>query len=118
MDLSSADVGPQVVRRIYLASISKTSRTPAPWWRCRLRFALRQERKTRLRDRVPGHGRCSGAQLDPERHASSRWRAPSPLYAWEDGSGPFDCGPALADELRDACMAVALKLGGWDRVAQ
>jgi hypothetical protein len=21
---------------------------------------------------------------------------------------------ALADELRDACMAVALKLGGWD----
>jgi hypothetical protein len=22
---------------------------------------------------------------------------------------------ALADELRDACMAVALKLGGWDK---
>jgi hypothetical protein len=22
---------------------------------------------------------------------------------------------AIADELRDACMAVALKLGGWDK---
>jgi len=24
---------------------------------------------------------------------------------------------ALADELRDACMAIALSLGGWDKAA-
>ncbi len=66
--------------------------------------------------RLPLHGQRPRAQLDPERPSPPRHRARHCLTVHRrHGGGPGLVDPALAEELRDASMAVALDLGGWSK---
>ena len=83
------------------------------------RDAQRRKCKACLRNCVRRYGQRSGAQLEagsPAPAAPGRKR--SLPYAWVVWSSPGHCGDrSHADELRDACMSVALELGGWDKPA-
>jgi len=77
------------------------------------------KRPERLRDRLPLHGQRFGTQLDQNgrpRRATAQGIASVCIGGMVVARALVD--PALANELRDACMSVALDLGGWGKPAK
>ena len=86
VDLSSTDVGPQVVRAYLSRQHFEDVRIPARWWHCRL-----TSRAARLRDRVQSNGKRPGAEPGAEWPASPRYRTKhSGLVHQRHGRGQDD----------------------------
>jgi TetR/AcrR family transcriptional repressor of nem operon len=116
VDLSSTDVGPQVVRaylsRQHFEDVENSCPMVAlPSDVARCGPSAKRAFETVLKAMVDILGR---SLADKDRPRQPRARAIAALCVGgmvlarsiDDGN--------LADELRDACMSVALKLGGWD----
>ena len=116
VDLSSTDVGPQVVRaylsRQHFEDIENSCPMVAlPSDIARCGKSAKRAFETVFRAMVDVLGR-SLADKDRPRHTQARAIAALCVGGMVLARSIED--RALGDELRDACMAVALKLGGWD----
>jgi TetR/AcrR family transcriptional repressor of nem operon len=117
VDLSSADVGPQVVRaylsRQHFEDVENSCPMVAlPGDIARCGKSAKRAFENVFRAMVDVLER-SLSDKDRPRHA--RARAIAALCVGGMVLARSIADPALADDLRDACMAVALKLGGWDK---
>jgi AcrR family transcriptional regulator len=116
VDLSSTDVGPQVVRaylsRQHFEDIENSCPMVAlPSDIARCGKSAKRAFETVFRAMVDVLGR-SLVDKDRPRHTQARAIAALCVGGMVLARSIED--RAVADELRDACMAVALKLGGWD----
>jgi TetR/AcrR family transcriptional repressor of nem operon len=116
VDLSSTDVGPQVVRaylsRQHFEDVENSCPMVAlPSDIARCGKSAKRAFESVLKAMVDVLGR-SLADKDRPRH--TRARAIAALCVGGMVLARSIDDRTLADELRDACMAVALKLGGWD----
>ena len=116
VDLSSTDVGPQVVRaylsRQHFEDIENSCpmvALPSDVSRCGK--SAKRAFETVLKAMVDVLGR---SLADKDRPRDTRARAIAALCVGGMVLARSIADRNLADELRDACMAVALKLGGWD----
>jgi TetR/AcrR family transcriptional regulator, transcriptional repressor for nem operon len=119
VDLSSTDVGPQVVRaylsRQHFEDVENSCPMVAlPSDIARCGKSAKRAFESVLKAMVDVLGR-SLADKDRPRH--TRARAIAALCVGGMVLARSIDDRTLADELRDACMAVALKLGGWDTAA-
>ena len=119
VDLSSTDVGPQVVRaylsRQHFEDIENSCPMVAlPSDIARCGKSAKRAFESVLKAMVDVLGR-SLADKDRPRH--TRARAIAALCVGGMVLARSIDDRTLADELRDACMAVALKLGGWDKAS-
>jgi TetR/AcrR family transcriptional regulator, transcriptional repressor for nem operon len=124
VDLSSGDVGPQVVRaylsRQHFEDVENSCpmvALPGDIARCGKTAKLAFEAV--FRAMVDVLERSLARRLsknDRPRHARARAIAAMCVGGMVLARSIADV--ALADELRDACMEVALKLGGWDKGAR
>lgn len=119
VDLSSTDVGPQVVRaylsRQHFDDVENSCpmvALPSDISRCGK--SAKRAFETVFRAMVDILGR---SLADKGRPRETRARAIAALCVGGMVLARSIADGKLADELRDACMAVALKLGGWDAVA-
>jgi TetR/AcrR family transcriptional repressor of nem operon len=117
VDLSSADVGPQVVRaylsRQHFEDVENSCpmvALPGDIARCGKNAKRAFENVFRAMVDV-----LERSLSDKDRPRHSRARAIAALCVGGMVLARSIADAALADELRDACMAVALKLGGWDK---
>ena len=120
VDLSSTDVGPQVVRaylsRQHLEDIENSCPMVAlPGDVARSDATVKQAFETVFRAMVSILER-SLSDKDRPRHTRARAIAALCVGGMVVARSLDD--RAHADQLRDACMAVALQLGGWDKGAQ
>lgn len=118
VDLSSTDVGPQVVRaylsRQHFEDIENSCPMVAlPGDVSRCGKSAKRAFETVLKAMVDVLGR---SLADKGRPRDTRARAIAALCVGGMVLARSIADRTLADELRDACMAVALKLGGWDGV--
>ena len=116
VDLSSTDVGPQVVRaylsRQHFEDIENSCPMVAlPSDIARCGKSAKRAFETVFRAMVDVLGR-SLVDKDRPRHTQARAIAALCVGGMVLARSIED--RPVADELRDACMAVALKLGGWD----
>ncbi len=116
VDLSSTDVGPQVVRaylsRQHFEDIENSCPMVAlPSDIARCGKSAKRAFETVLKAMVDVLGR---SLADKDRPRDTRARAIAALCVGGMVLARSIADRTLADELRDACMAVALKLGGWD----
>jgi AcrR family transcriptional regulator len=116
VDLSSTDVGPQVVRaylsRQHFEDIENSCPMVAlPSNIARCGKSAKRAFETVFRAMVDVLGR---SLADKERSRHTQARAIAALCVGGMVLARSIEDRALGDELRDACMAVALKLGGWD----
>ncbi len=116
VDLSSTDVGPQVVRaylsRQHFEDIENSCPMVAlPSDIARCGKSAKRAFETVLRAMVDILGR---SLADKGRPRDARARAIAALCVGGMVLARSIADPALADEMRDASMAVALKLGGWE----
>jgi AcrR family transcriptional regulator len=117
VDLSSADVGPQVVRaylsRQHFSDVENSCPMVAlPGDVARCGESAKRALENVFRAMVDVLER-SLSDKDRPRHARARAIAALCVGGMVLARSIADC--ALADELRDACMMVALNLGGWDK---
>jgi len=117
VDLSSADVGPQVVRaylsRQHFEDVENSCPMVAlPGDIARCGKSAKRAFETVFRAMVDVLERSLS---DKDRPPHARARAIAALCVGGMVLARSIADTALADELRDACMAVALKLGGWDK---
>jgi AcrR family transcriptional regulator len=117
VDLSSADVGPQVVRaylsRQHFEDVENSCPMVAlPGDIARCGKTAKRAFENVFRAMVDVLER-SLSDKDRPRHA--RARAIAALCVGGMVLARSIADGALADELRDACMAIALTLGGWDK---
>ncbi|MGA9897564.1 MAG: TetR/AcrR family transcriptional regulator [Terriglobales bacterium] len=117
VDLSSADVGPQVVRaylsRQHFDDVENSCPMVAlPGDIARCGKSAKRAFETVFRAMVDVLERSLS---DKDRPPHARARAIAALCVGGMVLARSIADTALADELRDACMAVALKLGGWDK---
>jgi len=120
VDLSSTDVGSQVVRAYLSRQHFEDVENSCPMVALPTDVARSGvRREARLRDRLQSYGERLGAELDSEWAASPHHRAGyrCPVIGGMVVARTM-VDRALADELRAACMSVALDLGGWDKKAQ
>lgn len=117
VDLSSADVGPQVVRaylsRQHFEDVENSCpmvALPGDIARCGKSAKRAFENVFRAMVDV-----LERSLSDKDRPPHARARAIAALCVGGMVLARSIADTALADELRDACMAVALKLGGWDK---
>jgi TetR/AcrR family transcriptional regulator, transcriptional repressor for nem operon len=117
VDLSSADVGPQVVRaylsRQHFDDVENSCpmvALPGDIARCGKNAKRAFENVFRAMVDV-----LERSLSDKDRPPHARARAIAALCVGGMVLARSIADTALADELRDACMAVALKLGGWDK---
>lgn len=120
VDLSSTDVGPQVVRaylsRQHLEDVENSCPMVAlPGDVARSGASVKQAFETVFRAMVSILER-SLSDKDRPRHTKARAIAALCVGGMVVARSLDD--RAHADQLRDACMAVALQLGGWDKGAQ
>ena len=116
VDLSSTDVGPQVVRAYLSRQHFEDVENSCPMVALPSDVARSgKRRQAGLRNRLQSHGQHPGTQR-------CREESPAPHQSTSDcrplcrrhGCCTVLADRALADELRDACMATALQLGNWD----
>lgn len=119
VDLSSTDVGPQVVRaylsRQHYEDVENSCpmvALPSDISRCGA--SAKRAFETVFKAMVDVLGR---SLADKERPRETRARAIAAICVGGMVLARSIADRKLADELRDACMAVALKLGGWDGAA-
>jgi AcrR family transcriptional regulator len=117
VDLSSGDVGPQVVRaylsRQHFEDVENSCpmvALPGDIARCGKSAKRAFENVFRAMVDV-----LERSLPDKDRPRHTRARAIAALCVGGMVLARSIADAALADELRDACMAVALKLGGWDK---
>jgi TetR/AcrR family transcriptional repressor of nem operon len=116
VDLSSTDVGPQVVRaylsRQHFEDIENSCPMVAlPGDVARCGKSAKRAFETVVKAMVDVLGRSLS---DASKDKPSRARAIAALCVGGMVLARSVDDRTLADDLRDACMAVALKLGGWD----
>jgi TetR/AcrR family transcriptional regulator, transcriptional repressor for nem operon len=119
VDLSSTDVGPQVVRaylsRQHFEDVENSCPMVAlPGDIARCGKNAKRAFENVLRAMVDVLERSLSAK---ERRGHSRARAIAALCVGGMVLARSMEDRALADELRDACMGVALRLGGWEKSA-
>jgi TetR/AcrR family transcriptional regulator, transcriptional repressor for nem operon len=117
VDLSSADVGPQVVRaylsRQHFEDVENSCPMVAlPTDVSRSGESTKRAFETVFQAMVSVLERSS-IENSRSRHATAQ--ATAALCVGGMVVARAMVNRALADELRDACMGVALKLGGWDK---
>lgn len=117
VDLSSTDVGPQVVRaylsRQHFEDIENSCPMVAlPSDVARSGKRVKSAFETVFKAMVSILER-SLSDKDQPRHDKARAIAALCVGGMVVARSVVD--PSLADELRDGCMSVALKLGGWDK---
>jgi AcrR family transcriptional regulator len=117
VDLSSGDVGPQVVRaylsRQHFEDVENSCpmvALPGDIARCGKSAKRAFENVFRAMVDV-----LERSLPDKDRPRHTRARAIAALCVGGMVLARSIADAALADELRDACMAVALRLGGWDK---
>jgi len=120
VDLSSADVGPQVVRaylsRQHFENVEDSCPMVAlPTDVARSGKSARSAFETVFRSMISVLER-SLTQNGRPRRATAQGIASICIGGMVVARALVD--PALANELRDACMSVALDLGGWSRLAK
>jgi len=118
VDLSSTDVGPQVVRaylsRQHFEDIENSCPMVAlPGDVARCGKSAKRAFESVVKAMVDVLGR-SLSDSNKERPRHTRARAIAALCVGGMVLARSVQDRTLADELRDACMSVALKLGGWD----
>jgi hypothetical protein len=116
VDLSSTDVGPQVVRaylsRQHFEDVENSCPMVAlPSDVARCGKSAKRAFETVFRAMVDILGR---SLADKDRHRKTQARAIAALCVGGMVLARSIEDRAHADELRDACMSVALKLGGWE----
>jgi TetR/AcrR family transcriptional repressor of nem operon len=117
VDLASADVGPQVIRaylsRQHFEDVENSCPMAAlPSYVARSGKSPRRAFETVFKAMVSVLERSSIENGTPRRIVA---QATAALCVGGMVVARAMVNRALADELRDACMAVALKLGGWDK---
>jgi AcrR family transcriptional regulator len=129
VDLRSTDAGPQVVRaylsRQHFEDVENScpmTALPTDVARCgksarRAFQAIFQAMGSVLERSLLNNGRTRGKirAMSPGTNPATTARAVAALCVGGMVVARAMDDRALADELRDACMAIALKLGGWDR---